>query len=143
MKYIGDEIKEKVEEVKDNLIQVAKGNKDYNYDIITDYKIYDRILIAFSSQKERLQALIMLYVVNVKLEELENWTIKDLETYILDTVEDEYIEDYQRLLNIVRKGNKEIACLNCGNLCEIKNVQSDMLGNYITCQKCNATFNIN
>ena len=58
-----------------------------------------------TTNKERLQILIMCYVVNPKLEELNNWTINDLLNYIKET--DEYYEKdkeiIERCVNLINE----------------------------------------
>lgn len=47
--------------------------------------------------------MVMLYTVNPMLYELNNWGLKELKRYIFDTVDEEYIEDYNKIFEIIEE----------------------------------------
>lgn len=98
-----DEILGVVEYIKSNL-EKAKNNVEYDYTVENYLENYKDILNCFEYADERLKALIMLYVVNPTLEEVNSWDLQRLKDYIYDTVDDIYVERYNKLFDIIEKG---------------------------------------
>ena len=71
---------------------------------ISDIDIWKDLLKLFKTKDERLKALIMLYTYNVGLYELNSWDLADLKRYIYDTEEEKYFNKYEKLFELIEKG---------------------------------------
>lgn len=97
------EIYETFKAILENL-KDYKNNVNKDYSIFSTLNLYPRILKMFQMKDERLKALIMLYTVNANIDDLKNWKLEDLKNYIYDTVDDEYVKEYDKLFKIIEKG---------------------------------------
>jgi hypothetical protein len=98
--------KEEIERVYNLIVenlQFFKEQKSMDYSIQSDLRVYKQVLKRFKTKDERLKALIMLYTVNVGIWEL-NWDIVYLIQYIYDTVEEQYLDKYNELFDIIEEG---------------------------------------
>lgn len=95
-------------EVKEKLDNIKAKNVGANYEIYASVKDYSKYVKCGKTYKERLQIFMMLYMYCPTLEELENWTLKQLLDYIKETndyydLDKKYINQCVRLVN---KGEK-------------------------------------
>lgn len=105
-------------EVYEMLDNLKNGNQiDFNIFVgVEEYKDY----VKFGrNSKERLQILIMCYVINPKIDELNNWTLDDLLAYIKNTDDEEFYE--QDMVEI----RKCIDLINEKEVLEESNIMSD------------------
>ena len=92
-----------VQVVEDNLKAIERKEEHYNYEIESDFSDFIHYIKIGKTQKEKLQIFIMLYVVNVNLNELLNWDLITLLNYIKET-DEFFVEDR----NIIYQCSMEI-----------------------------------
>lgn len=81
------------EEDKKTILQNLKNikeNVEQNYDIICSLDDFPNYIKLGETKKEKIQILIMLYVINVTLEELKTWDFEKIKNYIYDNEKDYY-----------------------------------------------------
>ena len=96
------EIKRAYERICNNL-KSYENKENINYEVQSELSLYPKILRLFPTREERIKAMIMLYTVNPMLYELNNWGLKELKRYIFDTVDEEYIENYNKIFEIIEE----------------------------------------
>lgn len=93
------------EERVNNLLKNIKKGVETDFNLMVGVQSWELYVKFGTTKKERLQILIMCYVANPKLEELNNWTINDLLNYIKET--DEYYEKdkeiIERCVNLINE----------------------------------------
>lgn len=93
------------EERVNNLLKNIKKRVETDFNLMVGVQDWELYVKFGTTKKERLQILIMCYVANPKLEELNNWTINDLLNYIKET--DEYYEKdkemIERCVNLINE----------------------------------------
>lgn len=75
------------------LLDCLKKKQQIEYDIYTTFEEFKNYVALGKTSKERLQILIMCYVDNPTIEELNNWTLEDLLEYIKETDVEFYGQD--------------------------------------------------
>ena len=96
------EIKIAYEKIYNNL-ESWKRQEDINYEVQSELSLYPQILGLFPKEEDKLKAMIMLYTVNPRLYELNNWDLQTLKRYVYDTVEEKYIKKYEEIFEIIKK----------------------------------------
>ena len=95
-------IKIAYEKICDNL-ESWKRQEDISYEIQSELSLYPQILELFPNKDDKIKAMIMLYTVNPRLYELNNWDLQTLKRYVYDTVEEKYIKKYEKIFKIIEK----------------------------------------
>lgn len=72
------------------LLNCLKKERQINYNIYSPIRKFKNYVALGKTSKERLQILIMCYVNNPTIEELNNWTLENLLDYIKETDDEEY-----------------------------------------------------
>ena len=96
------EIKRAYERICNNL-KSYENKENINYEVQSELSLYPKILRLFPTREERIKAMIMLYTVNPRLYELNNWDLQTLKRYVYDTVEEKYIKKYEKIFKIIEK----------------------------------------
>ena len=96
------EIKRAYERICNNL-KSYENKENINYEVQSELSLYPKILRLFPTREERIKAMIMLYTVNPKLYELNNWDLQTLKRYVYDTVEEKYIKKYEEIFETIEK----------------------------------------
>ena len=81
-------MEKEIYEMLDNL----KQGKQIDFNIFVGVDEYKNYVKLGRNSKERLQILIMCYVNNPKIDELNNWSLNDLLEYIKETDDEEFYE---------------------------------------------------
>lgn len=80
-----------------------------NFNLFVDIKEYKKYVELGRNNKEKLQILIMCYVDNPTIDELNNWSLNDLLDYIKETDEEFYEQDMieiKKCIELIEKENK-------------------------------------
>lgn len=98
---VGEELLEiltRAEKVRDLLDNIKNGN-EIDFNIMVEIQSWEQYVRLGKTKKERLQILIMCYVVNPTLEILNNWTLENLLDYIEETDDKEFYEKDMKEIN--------------------------------------------
>lgn len=91
-----------------NLLDNLKNGIREDFNIYVGVEEYKDIVKLGRNEKEKLQLLIMCYVNNPTIEELNNWTLNDLLEYIKETDDEEFYEqdmvEIRKCIKIIEKG---------------------------------------
>lgn len=101
--YNSEDIKLDYNTVVKNL-KSFKENEDIDYTIESTLENFRPVLLLFKKKDDRLKALIMLYMVNVRLEDLKQYDINKFKEYVFDTIEEKYYDRYNKLFELIEKG---------------------------------------
>lgn len=90
-----------------NLLDNLKNGIREDFNIYVGVEEYKDIVKLGRNGKEKLQLLIMCYVNNPTIEELNNWTLNDLLEYIKETDDEEFYEqdmvEIRKCIKIIEK----------------------------------------
>lgn len=103
--YIGEECGIEKETIYKKLDSIKKGEQ-LDFNIFADVREYKNYVKLGRNSKERLQILIMCYVDNPTIEELNSWTINKFAEYVKETDDEKFYE--QDILEI----NKCVELIN-------------------------------
>ena len=99
-------MEKEIYEMLDNL----KNGKQTDFNIFVGVEEYKDYVKLGRNSKERLQILIMCYVNNPKIDELNNWSLNDLLEYIKETDDEEFYEqdmvEIKKCIELIEKENK-------------------------------------
>lgn len=95
-------IKIAYEKICDNL-ESWKRQEDISYEIQSELSLYPQILELFPNKDDKIKAMIMLYTVNPRLYELNNWDFQTLKRYVYNTVDKKYIKEYEKIFKMIEK----------------------------------------
>lgn len=101
------------------MLDSLKNGEQIDFNIFVGTEEYKDYVKLGRNSKERLQILIMCYVNNPKIEELNNWSLDDLLEYIKETDDEEFYE--QDMVEI----RKCIDLINEKKVLEESNIMSD------------------
>ena len=97
------------------MLDSLKNGKQIDFNIFVGTEEYKDYVKLGRNSKERLQILIMCYVNNPKIEELNNWSLDDLLKYIKETDDEEFYEqdmvEIRKCIDLINeeiKGKSEI-----------------------------------
>lgn len=97
--------KESIYQKLDNL----NNRIEDNFNLFVDIKEYRKYVELGRNNKEKLQILIMCYVDNPTIDELNNWSLNDLLDYIKETDEEFYEQDMieiKKCIELIEKESK-------------------------------------